>query len=482
MMYKKLILFGLAILLLSPAELSSQSKVWREKSSPREMVRLPSLAPIVNELDSAVVFISSTASLTPRRRGQRPSPFPEDLFERFFGQPFPDRQMPRRSGGSGFIINEDGFILTNNHVIEGAEKIEVKLASKARSSENEVFEARVIGTDPRTDVAVIKIDAGRKLSYAPLGNSDEISKGDWVLAFGNPFGLEHSVSLGIVSAKEREINANENRRFDEFIQTDAAINFGNSGGPLVNLKGEVIGINTAITAQGSGIGFAIPINLAKRLLPQLTERGRVSRGYLGVMIRDVDKEIQEALGLRNAQGVFVNEVAPDGPAASSALRAGDIIVRIDGQATPDARSLQRVVGAKAPGEAVNIELLREGNRIRTSVTLGSLDQDEVDIEPAAIGRHPTDRLGLAVKEENNQVVIEDLSPDSQAFRSGALPGDVIKRISFKGQAHQISSLQQYNELLEKIEDGDSVMLNMERRQGNSVTQIFVSFRAAKSDS
>lgn len=468
-------------------QLSAADQVWSEKRNARELVKLPSLSPVVEELDETVVFITSTASTArepSRGFGRGPSPFPDEFLERFFGGPMPNRAPPRRSSGSGFVISSDGYILTNNHVIQSATEIEVKFGAHTPDlTDDETFKAEVVGSDPRTDIALIKVKTKKKLKFAHLGDSDEIKKGDWVMAFGNPFGLEHSVSVGIVSAKEREISSNENRRFDEFIQTDAAINFGNSGGPLVNLKGEVIGINTAITAQGSGIGFALPINLVKRLVPQLVDSGRVSRGFLGVMIRDVDDDIREAMGLKSHEGVFINEIAPDGPAAKSALRPGDVVLRIEGKPTPDARSLQKVVGSRAPGSEVSLEFLREGKRMKTSVKLGSLDKVDEDPTPVQVQEDlPTDILGLAVKNsKSGEPEVRNIDTESNSFRSGVIPGDVIRQISFKGKRYSVKNAKEYQELVKKVEEGDSVMLNLERNQGNSKAQLFVAFRVPKTD-
>ncbi|MDB5036903.1 MAG: degP, partial [Bacteriovoracaceae bacterium] len=257
------------------------------------------------------------------RRGQpqqpqQMDPFgdPQEFFEKFFGGPM--REAPpqaRRVLGSGFIISKDGYILTNNHVVEGSDKIEISILSRdKRTKKDNKFQATIIGRDAATDVALLKIKTGFDLPFAYLGNSKNMQKGDWVLAMGNPFGLDHSVSEGIVSAIGREISPGENRRFDDFIQTSAAINFGNSGGPLVNMKGEVIGINTAITAQGSGIGFAVPINIVKDVVSQLKDSGAVSRGYLGVMIGDITEEMKEGFGLTSAKGVIVNDIVAGGPA------------------------------------------------------------------------------------------------------------------------------------------------------------------------
>jgi serine protease Do len=481
---KTLSLFVLLSLLTS-APLLAQKKIWSEKSANSPfLVNMPSIQPIIREIDSAVVFINSTVSGKkgrdnnggPRQRGPLS---PEDFFERFFEQ-MPQNQMPRRSSGSGFIISQDGYIITNNHVIEGAEKIEVSISrfdeKTKKTSKQDTLTAEIVGRDPRTDLALIKIKPTKELTVAPLGDSDALVKGDWVVAIGNPFGLEHSVSVGIVSAKEREISPNENRRFDDFIQTDAAINFGNSGGPLVNLKGEVVGINTAITAQGSGIGFAVPINLAKALIPQLMEKGTVARGYLGVMIQDVTAEMKDAMGLEVSEGVLVNGVAPDGPAVKSDLKAGDVILQVNDQKTPDAKSLQRVIGARAPGDTVSLQVLRDKKRREVKIKLGSLDQPQTSKAPKA--DDSADLLGLMVEPGPGGagVVVTDLDEESVAAQSGIRPGDRLIQIAHQGKRSNISSLKDYREVVSKLKPNDSVVLQIERGDEKESVRSFIAFR------
>jgi serine protease Do len=471
---------------LSSSASSARTKgFWSEKSPKAEpLVRVPSIQPIIEELDTTIVNIStsSEADKAPGRgpQGMPGDPFmnPEEFFERFFG-PNPRQQRPRRSMGSGFIISADGYILTNNHVIEGADKIEVSLKKNSadRSQDNTTIEAKIIGRDPRTDVALIKIDPKYKLPFAYLGDSDRMKKGDWVVAMGNPFGLDHSVSIGIISAKGREISPNENRRFDDFIQTDAAINFGNSGGPLVNMKGEVIGINTAITAQGSGIGFAVPINMVKGIILQLKDRGKVQRGYLGVMIQDISEEMKDALGLRSTKGVLVNDVAPEGPAAGSALKPGDVIIRVDDEPTSDTRALQRIIGRKQPNTTVNLEVLRDSNRMRLSVRLGSLDEGQQ--QPiAARSNDETDRLGFVAKNHpEGGIEIDALDPNSPAAQAGVIPGDRIQQITYKSKKIQIRNVKDYRKLLNVLKTGESILLNVTRMQARDQSiSMFVAFR------
>jgi serine protease Do len=461
----------------------AKDQIWSEKSKrSKALISLPSLDPIIRDLDDTVVNVSSSVesgrrSSQERRPPLEPFGIPEEFLERFFGGP----QMPRRSSGSGFIISKDGFIITNNHVIEGGDKVEVTLnVTKGRETAKETFVAQVVGRDPRTDIALIKIEAKRQLPFAYLGQSRDLKKGDWVVAIGNPFGLDRSVSLGIISALGREISPNENRRFDDFIQTDAAINFGNSGGPLVNLQGEVIGINTAISAQGSGIGFAVPIDLVKEILPQLREKGSVRRGFLGVMIQDVTAEVQDALGLQEAAGVLVNDIVPQGPAKKADLKPGDVIVEIENQKTPDARTLQRIIGNRAPGEKIQLKVLREGKLSTKSVTLGELDEESKESQSTNTAQ--TDLLGLNVEDsKDGGIEVVDVNPQSAAFEGGIMPGDRILQITYKSERYVMNSVKDYQRLMPRLQTGHSILLTIQRSQGGQSVQLFIAFRVPKTD-
>jgi len=326
----------------------------------------PDFAAMVDATRPAVVNISTTQA----GRGGQASPLTDPLrefLERYFGEQLP-REEPRRSLGSGLIIEPDGYVLTNNHVIENAQMIMVRL------SDEEEFEARVVGRDPRTDLALLKIQGRREFPVARLGDSDSLRVGEWVLAIGNPFGLEQTVTAGIVSAKGRVIGAGP---YDDFIQTDAAINPGNSGGPLFNTRGDVVGVNTAIFSQtgGSvGIGFAIPINLAKELIPQLRAKGRVPRAWLGVAIAPVTPELAKRLGRPVRDGALVAEVVPNGPAARAGVRPGDLVVAFQGKPIRRADELPRLT-AKAPvGSDVELTLWRDGKEQAVTVRLGELPE------------------------------------------------------------------------------------------------------------
>jgi len=335
--------------------------------------RPDTLAPLVEEVKPAVVNISTTQAPRQSRRGFRApfrgqEPF-EDFFERFFGGPMPQESRPQQSLGSGFLIDKDGFILTNNHVIENAGMIMVKLANEKD------YEAKVVGRDPRTDLALIKINARADLPVVQLGDSDALRVGDWVLAIGNPFGLGQTVTAGIVSAKGRVIGQGP---YDDFIQTDAAINPGNSGGPLFNTKGEVVGINTAIFSQSGGnigIDFAVPINMAKSLVPQLKAKGRVSRGWLGVSIGPVTDEAAKELKLKDKKGALVMEVVERSPADRAGFQQGDVIVSYDGKDVAGPADLPRLVASTPIGKEVSLRVIREGRSLDIKATIREFRED-----------------------------------------------------------------------------------------------------------
>ena len=330
-------------------------------SAVRADTRPDSFVSVVDGARPAVVNISTLRG----QRAQRPDPFREFL-ERYFGERVPEE--PTQSLGSGVIVDPSGLVLTNNHVIEGARMIMVRLAD-----EREV-EAQVVGRDARTDLALLRLRDRGGFPTATLGDSDALRVGEWVVAIGNPFGLEQTVTAGIVSAKGRVIGAGP---YDDFIQTDAAINPGNSGGPLLNTRGEIIGINSAIfseTGGSVGIGFAIPINLAKELIPQLKAKGRVSRGWLGVAIAPVTPDLAKRLGRPARDGALVAEVVPNGPAARSGVRAGDVIVAFQGKPIRRADELPRVTARAPVGSVVELKLLRGGEERAVKVKLGELPE------------------------------------------------------------------------------------------------------------
>ncbi len=329
---------------------------------------LPSFADLAEKVSPAIVNISTiTIVRIPGTPWQFFGPEEEgplrDFFKRFFGD-IPDRELRKRSLGSGFLIDSEGHIITNNHVVARAEEIMVKMA------DGREFKAKVIGRDPRTDIALIKIIPRLKdLPFLPFGDSDRIRVGDWVLAIGNPFGLEHTVTKGIISATGRVIGAGP---YDNFLQTDAPINPGNSGGPLINLKGEAIGINTAIVPAGQGIGFAIPSNMAKAIIKQLKDKGRVIRGWIGVSIQTVTPEIMEHFALKEPKGAIIIEVVPKGPADKAGMKKGDVVVMFDGRDIEKIGDLTRFVAETPIGKSVGVKVIRKGKELDLKVTVAEL--------------------------------------------------------------------------------------------------------------
>jgi serine protease Do len=388
---------GLGVAGIMGLAFGADAPLWTEAppgQTPR--IQVPNFTALVEQLKPAVVNISTTqvAKGAQRPGPGAPSPRPfgergpyEEFFERFFGGRNPQRELRRSSLGSGFIINKDGHIVTNNHVVENATDIKVALSDK------EEFDAKVVGRDPKTEVALIKIEAKRDLPVAPLGNSDKLGVGEWVVAIGNPFGLGHTVTAGIASAKGRIIGASA---FDDFIQTDASINPGNSGGPLFNMNGEVVGINTAIVASGQGIGFAIPTNLAKEVLPQLREKGRVTRGWLGVQVQRVTPELAQSFGLEGARGALVAEAQPNSPAKRAGIQQGDVIVEFNNETIEEMDELPRVVANTPPGTEVDVRLIRKGQEETVRVKVG--DMPEEQRQTALGGDSPEAQLGMAVEE------------------------------------------------------------------------------------
>ncbi len=391
----------------------------------------PSLTGLVKELKPSVVNISTTKLVRSplddffRGFGGGPDSFGDEFFKRFFGDRQP-REFRQKSLGSGFILDKEGHILTNNHVIEKAEEIKVKL------SDQKEYDAEVIGTDPKTDLALIKIKAVGDLPVVHMGDSDTLEEGEWVVAIGNPFGLEQTVTTGIISAKGRVIGAGP---YDDFLQTDASINPGNSGGPLFNLKGEVVGINTAIVAGGQGIGFAIPINMAKRLLPQL-KKGRVVYGYLGVYIQDLTPELADSFGLKETEGVLISDVIPDSPAEKGKILKGDVVLEYDGQQVKERYQLVKMVGNSPVGKKVKIVVLRDKKQKPLWVTIAEVPEKEVAAAPTK-PEETTGRWGFKVQDISQAmadhlglpdaagVVITEVEPGSPSQTEGLQPGDVI---------------------------------------------------------
>jgi serine protease Do len=430
--------------------------------SPGEILRTPlSFADLAEKLKPTVVNISTTKTVrggSMRSPFGQGNPFGDEFFDRFFGDT-PQREFKQRSLGSGFIISADGYIITNNHVVEQVDKIIVKL------SDGKEYEAKVIGKDAKTDIALIKIKATDSLPVAETGDSDKLRVGDWVVAIGNPFGLEQTVTAGIVSAKGRVIGAGP---YDNFIQTDASINPGNSGGPLFNMEGKVVGINTAIVAQGQGIGFAIPISMAKSILPDLKSTGKVTRGWLGVSVQDITEDIAKSMKLKDRNGALVADVFTGDPADKAGMKAGDVVTEINGKKIKDTHELLMMIAGFRVGEAVVIKAIRDGQEKVFNITVAERKDQEIagrqggnaygmvvqEITPD-IAKH----LGLSVK---RGVIVVDVQEGSAAEEVGIQPQDIILQIN----KAKIESMKDYLREIGKAGEKEGILLLIRRGRSN----------------
>ncbi|MEE9170226.1 MAG: DegQ family serine endoprotease [bacterium] len=418
-----------------------------------------------SKVKPSVVTIYSEKVIKTRRYR---SPF--DLFEEFFGQrrrsprDYEEQEYVQHGMGSGVVIDSDGLILTNNHVIKDADDIRVK------NTEGEVYEAEVLGTDAHTDLALLKIDASN-LTAAQLGDSDKLAVGEWVLAVGNPFSekLHHTVTKGIVSAKGRQDL--QLATYEDFIQTDAPINPGNSGGALVNLRGEVVGINTAIVAPSgvfAGVGFAIPINMARRVMNDLQSKGRVVRGYLGIVPQEVDRDLAKALGLEKPEGAVISEVEEGSPADKAGLKPSDVILEIDGIKIKDDNQLKLVVADIPPGQKVTAVINRGGRQKSVSIVLGERESDVVSV-PAALSESKG-KLGLEVSnvtpetgrqygyDEGSGVLITRVDATSEARRKDLREGDLIREVNRR----RVTNVVEYYEVIKDLKEGDTVLFLAQR--------------------
>jgi serine protease Do len=444
---------------------------------------------IAKKQNPAVVNVSTKAKVeaapqrnfpVPRPNNPRPGPGQDrspdpfrDFYDRFFGER--QNQQPKRGMGSGFVIDKEGHILTNYHVIEGADEIVVMLEDNGKEKE---YTATLIGSDSKTDIALIKINREpgdtTEFPFLQLGSSEHLEVGEWVVAIGNPFGLSHTVTVGVVSALGRSIGAGP---YDEFIQTDASINPGNSGGPLINIEGQVIGINTAIisgnTGGNVGIGFAIPINIAKGILKDLKETGSVTRGWLGVMIQKITPELEKSFGLNQSEGALVGDVIPDGPAAKGGILRGDVITKFNNQLVREMEDLPKIVAATHPGSAVDVEVIRDGSRKILRVTIEVLkDSKEVVVAKA-------DPLGLQVQDITEElaqglklqdmegVLVSDVAAGDAASEAGIRRGDVISEMN----RAPVKNVGDYQNLLASVQKGSSVLFLVKR--GGSTIYIAV---------
>ncbi|WP_249671997.1 DegQ family serine endoprotease [Pseudomonas abieticivorans] len=446
---------------------------------------LPDFTTLVEQASPAVVNISTTQKLPDRKVADSQMPDLEGLppaFRDFFrnmprqpgspNSPRGDRQRQTQSLGSGFIISDDGYVLTNNHVIEDADEIVVRLSDRSE------LKAKLVGTDPRTDVAVLKIE-GKNLPTVKLGDSDKLKVGEWVLAIGSPFGFDHSVTKGIVSAKGRTL---PNDTYVPFIQTDVAINPGNSGGPLFNMNGEVVGINSQIFTRSGGfmgLSFAIPIDVAMDVANQLKKDGKVSRGWLGVVIQEVNKDLAESFGLDKPAGALVAQVMEDGPAAKGGVQVGDVILSMNGQPIDMSADLPHLVGSLKEGTKANLEVIREGKRKTLTVTVGALPDEDPELgdNPKAGAERSSNRLGVSVADLTADqkktldlkggVLIKDIQ-DGPAAMIGLQPGDVITHLN--NQA--IGSAKEFTDVAQGLPKNRSVSMRV-LRQGRA---SFITFK------
>jgi len=430
----------------------------------------PSFADLADKVKDSVVNVFTTQVV----EGNPLMPFmgPGSPFGNFFGPNSPKgffginphQKMETHALGSGFIISSDGLILTNNHVVEKATEIKIKLLSGRE------YDAKLVGRDPKTDLALIQVKPDQHFPKPEvLGDSDAMRVGDWVMAVGNPFGLGNTVTTGIISAKSRVLGAGP---YDDFLQTDAAINPGNSGGPLFNMQGQVIGINTAIIAQGQGIGFAIPINIAKNLLPQL-KTGKIVRGWLGIMIQDITPELAKSFGLKSSKGVIIADVVKGSPADQATLRRGDVILRFNGKEIENAHMLSQSAAATAPNTSVKIDLLRNGQEETVSLTVGTMPEGTAQTTPAEEQKEEgawgmtvqelTEPLArqLELEPATTGVVISDIQEGSPAAAAGLRPGDLITEVNRQA----IKNLNDYQQALKQVKKGENLLLLVQRGGG-----------------
>ncbi|MBN1225906.1 MAG: DegQ family serine endoprotease [Deltaproteobacteria bacterium] len=406
---------------------------------------------------STTKTVKTSRSFSPFQGRDMRDFFGDEFFKHFFGGE-PEGTMKQRSLGSGFVVTDDGYILTNNHVVADADEIQVTF------SENEKYEAKIIGRDEKTDIALIKIDIDKKLTAVKLGDSDKLRIGDWVVAIGNPFGLGNTVTAGIVSAKGRIIGAGP---YDNFIQTDASINPGNSGGPLFNLEGEVVGINTAIVAPTGGnvgIGFAIPINMAKSVMSQLKEKGKVVRGWIGVTIQTITSALKEKFELEELEGALVAEVTENSPAEKAGLQRGDVIVSFDGKTVKNMQLLPSIVAETPVGKEVEVLVVRKGEKKKLTLEVGELKEEAT--AAGKIAPEKEEKLGLTVQEltpelaeslsieDEEGVVVSGVTRGSPAYEAGLRRGDLILEI----ENEPVKDMGDYRRIIKKTSSKKQLLM------------------------
>lgn len=422
---------------------------------------------IVKKAQPAVVNIRTETTTTSNTNQIPEELYNNPFFEQFFGPQFRQYKQNtppqiQQGQGSGFIINKNGLILTNNHVVEGANKITVRL------NNDRSYEAKLVGADPQSDIALIKIESNEDLPVLPLGNSEKLEVGEWVIAIGNPFGLNQTVTVGVVSATGRsQVGLNE---YENFIQTDAAINPGNSGGPLLNIEGEVVGINSALysrTGGYMGIGFAIPIDMAKSIENQLQSDGKVTRGWLGIVIQDIDENLAESFGLKNKSGILVSDLQAGSPAEKAGIKAGDVVLKVAGQDISNVSELRNKIALITPSSNVDLTIFREGKAQEISVTIGE--------QPSGFSRYEQekakdiyDNFGLSFQnltpeiakqlgyQQGQGVVIKDVEQSSPANKIGLKPGMLIEEVN----RHSISSIKDIKDAIEQSSNPKKVLLRV----------------------
>ena len=461
----------LIVSLLPVLAFSRSNGLWTEKSkSARMLAEVPDFSALAQSLIPAVVAIE-VEQKAQRSRSMGPGFNPFEEFFRQFGVPTP---RPGKGMGTGFVIQKDGLIVTNNHVIENADRINVSFWRA--DGREETMAAKVVGRAPNYDVALLQTVEPANAQVASLGNSDGSRIGDWVMAIGTPFGLSHSVSVGIISQKDRrDIRPGGSSGIFDFIQTDAAINPGNSGGPLINMKGEVIGVNTAINAQGTGIGFAIPINMVKSMLPELKSKGRFQRSGLGIQMEpNFTNTLAKTYGLSSARGVLVAGVMPGSPAAQGGLREGDVILTFDGLPLRDSDDLRIKASMAGVGKKVPMRIWRGGRERTITVTLGAMDK-LAQRNPAKRSATPgpvmgSNQLGITVEDLADQTalkggaLITEVESGSPAHREGLVPGDIIVALDGK----PVENAQDFVRRLNTVRSGDAFRLKIQsRRRGGA---------------
>jgi serine protease Do len=497
-MYRLLGLLIVAVVLsIAPFRAGAEEDLWLDgtKNSSGVEINLPSFAPVIEKLGSAVVNISTEGTeniggpaFRPKGGKKRSFPGMEEDEERF-PWPFPFLPMPRQgkqtfsSLGSGFVIHPDGYIVTNAHVVQKATKISISFRDDKKT-----YEAKVIGVDPKTDVALLKVTVPEKISAVVLGDSDKIAPGDWVIAIGNPFRLGHTATVGIVSAKSRKMIGSQ---YTGYIQTDASINPGNSGGPLFNARGEVIGINTAIYSPGKisgggfniGIGFATPIQLVKSIIKQLKDNKKVVRGWLGVLIQPVSEDVASAMKLNEAKGALVADVIPNSPAAKAGFRRGDVILTYDGKPVQENDDLPLMVAETKLGSKVNLEIIRAGKKEIISAKIEELkDEQEGEDEVVDSGAAEVETsVGVSTQEvtpdiarslgleEVKGIVVTDVDPDSAGGRAGLKTGDVILEIDSK----PVTSNRDFKAATKSLDKNRPILLLIRRGENT----IFLTLKA-----